>query len=83
MKIQHDSVTNNLHVTNNETSEKLGKIDVSIKGDKSKNESKYFLSETILSSDDEMTSQHLVCAQTLFKVSLLVLHHFYAVFLFN
>ena len=83
MQIQHDSATNHLHVTTTETSGKLGKIDVSIKGDKSKNESKYFLSETILSSDD-MTSQHLVCAQTVFsEVSLLVLHHFYAVFLFN
>ena len=82
MQIQHDSATNHIHVTTTETSGKLGKIDVSIKGDKSKNESKYFLSETILSSD-EMTSQHLVCAQTVLKVSLLVLHHFYAVFLFN
>ena len=82
MQIRHDSATNHLHVTTTETSGKLGKIDVSIKGDKSKNESKYFLSETILSSD-EMTSQHLVCAQTVFNVSLLVLHHFYAVFLFN
>ena len=83
-QIQHDdSATNHLHVTTTETSGKLGKIDVSIKGDKSKNESKYFLSaETILNSD-EMTSQLLVCAQTVLKVSLLVLHHFYAVFLFN
>ena len=78
MQVQHDSATNHLHVTSTETSGKLGKI----KGDKSKNKSKYFLSETILSSD-EMTSQHLVCAQTVFEVSLLVLHHFYAVFLFN
>ena len=67
MQIQHDSATNHLHVTTTETSGKLGKIDVSIKGDKSKNESKYFLSaETILNSD-EMTSQLLVCAQTVFK----------------
>ena len=82
MQIRHDSASNHLHVTTTETSGKLGKIDVSIKGDKSKNERKYFLSEKVLNSD-EKASQHLVCAQTVFKMSLLVLHHFYAVLLFN
>ena len=62
MQIRHDSASNHLHVTTTETSGKLGKIDVSIKGDKSKNERKYFLSEKVLNSD-EKTSQHLVCAR--------------------